>query len=622
MGTTATVAADCTPGTARMRSISSRWALGRRSAGILSAVRFSSVTRSPSARKPGLTPATLCSVRAKSSEPKRSASDSAICTTTSPRRRASGSRPAVAPRVLARITLPAATRVPRMAGARPNSRHVASARRDAKATTLQSRPSGSVIGLSAVSSAATSHRPSVPARSTAHTAPIADEQQALGEELPDNPHARGAEPEAHADLFLARARARQQQVREVRARDHEHQSGNPEQQQERRFVRFTQLRETRPAGMRGELELQVLRHADRRIRCGNRGPEDRRRHRGELRVGAIDGPAWLQPAEDAEPPCRSRIHPSLPIVAERRFGAERERDVERAADLETVKARGRDADDFGRTRVERDGASDDRGIAAVGPAPEAVPEDRARRAASAIVLRRQQPAGRGAHAERVEELAADPEALGETRLAAVGEVEGLPAPDEEAVEGVLPRLELAPDRLRHGRVPGLEIAARAVHVGQPDFEQARRIGDRQGAKTHGVHDLEERRVRADPEREREDRDQREAGIAAEETQRVAHVLRGVLEPASAPDVARRFLDLREVAQLAARGGGGVPRILPARDAVGRGHPQVRLELFPELGVPVLHGVSLPAVSRGCRSWPPRGFPSASARWRAGGVRPP
>ena len=63
-------------------------------------------------------------------------------------------------------------------------------------------------------------------------APVADEnperaadrrqQQALGEQLPDQRRARRADREPHRDLFLPRRRARQQQVGDVRADDQQH----------------------------------------------------------------------------------------------------------------------------------------------------------------------------------------------------------------------------------------------------------------------------------------------------------------------------------------------------------------------------------------------------------------
>ena len=97
------------------------------------------------------------------------------------------------------------------------------------------------------------------------------------------------------------------------------------------------------------------------------------------------------------------------------------------------------------------------------------------------------------------------------------------------------------------------------------------IRDRQRAEAHGVDDFEQRGVGADSEREREDRDEREAGVSAEASQRIPDVLHAFLEPAPAPHVAGRFADLCHVAQLAAGRGGRGLRRLATRDAVGGGH---------------------------------------------------
>jgi hypothetical protein len=63
-------------------------------------------------------------------------------------------------------------------------------------------------------------------------------------------------------------------------------------------------------------------------------------HRREVRRGLRLTPARFQSTEDAQPPRRPRIDESLPIVAEGRLSAERQRDIKRAADLETVEADG------------------------------------------------------------------------------------------------------------------------------------------------------------------------------------------------------------------------------------------------------------------------------------------
>jgi hypothetical protein len=78
-----------------------------------------------------------------------------------------------------------------------------------------------------------------------------------------------------------------------------------------------------------------------------------------VRRGLRLTPARFQSTEDAQPPRRPRIDESLPIVAEGRLSAERQRDIKRAADLETVEAERRNADDLDRFGTECDRLAND-----------------------------------------------------------------------------------------------------------------------------------------------------------------------------------------------------------------------------------------------------------------------
>ena len=72
---------------------------------------------------------------------------------------------------------------------------------------------------------------SAQARPTPRAPPSSDEQHALGEQLPDEPAAAGAERQADRDLAPARRGARQQQVGDVRARDQQHGADHAAEQQ-------------------------------------------------------------------------------------------------------------------------------------------------------------------------------------------------------------------------------------------------------------------------------------------------------------------------------------------------------------------------------------------------------
>ena len=82
-------------------------------------------------------------------------------------------------------------------------------------------------------------------------------------------------------------------------------------------------------------------------------------------------------------------------------------------------------------------------------------------------------------------------------------------------------------------------------------------GIRDRPKEHCVNDAEDRRVGADPEREREDGGCGEPFVPAQLTQGVSHVLRERIDERPAALIAIGFLDLLDSAELAASRGAGV-----------------------------------------------------------------
>jgi hypothetical protein len=114
-----------------------------------------------------------------------------------------------------------------------------------------------------------------------------------------------------------------------------------------------------------------------------------------------------------------------------------------------------------------------------------------------------------------------------------------------------------------------------------DDEELVRSGEGEWTEENAADDGEHRRVRADPERKRENGDGREERRASQRTYRVAEVERETLEPHPAPGFARRFFNVRNITELAPGGGECVVRRLAARDAIGDGHREVRADLFIE-----------------------------------------
>ena len=111
-------------------------------------------------------------------------------------------------------------------------------------------------------------------------------------------------------------------------------------------------------------------------------------------------------------------------------GTERDGDIEFAAHRHAVESGGRDADHLEGMAFERNGAADSSGSASVVGLPEAIAENCESRAASTIVIRREQAAGGGLQTKRVEEISAHPQAIGVLHHATFGKIEFLRAPGE------------------------------------------------------------------------------------------------------------------------------------------------------------------------------------------------
>src|SRR5262247_236703 len=163
--------------------------------------------------------------------------------------------------------------------------------------------------------------------------------------------------------------------------------------------------------------------------------------------GLFQRPARFQTSHHRQPPTGSGGE-TIVIASDERFGADRQRHIERPPDLQSEEARGRDPDDFKRTVVQRDLAANDVRVSAVLALPEAMTDDHARRAASALVVRQGEDAAqRRPDAQHVEKISAHPEGPSGSYLAALREVEPVCAPGEDTGKRLLPISDLLPDRI-------------------------------------------------------------------------------------------------------------------------------------------------------------------------------
>src|SRR5262249_17987809 len=115
----------------------------------------------------------------------------------------------------------------------------------------------------------------------------------------------------------------------------------------------------------------------------------------------------------------------------------------------------------------------------------------------------------------------------------------------------------------------------------PDPHQLLGAVIRQRAQQHTIHDAEDRRSRADAQRQGEHGDQAESRAAAQNAQAIANVLKQSAHPISSPDLSRHFLGQAYVALCAPGGIAGPARALPPRHPVLRRHAQVTLNFVVE-----------------------------------------
>jgi hypothetical protein len=330
---------------------------------------------------------------------------------------------------------------------------------------------------------------------------------AFGEDDANELPAARAECRTRGDLALPRRTACEHQVRQIRAADEQHEQRGRLQEEQRLTVPLARQRHT----LAGVERLQSIRTIDRHtfgwIGGWQRGVENRRRDGRQVRARAIERPIRFQPSHHDQKPLGARIEPAG-RAGRQRFGTKRRRHVESPADLETRELSGCDADNLVAVATEHELLADDAAVAAVLRLPERMAEhDRRVRAPFHVVAVVEHAAERRLDAERAEESAADENPRREARLLAVGaDARVARAPREDARECLLMPADLFPDPVGGAGVPHGRVAARALEVFNAQFRQIVRCRDRQRPPGDGLEQLKERRVGADAERKRQQRD--------------------------------------------------------------------------------------------------------------------
>src|SRR5262249_20496998 len=99
------------------------------------------------------------------------------------------------------------------------------------------------------------------------------------------------------------------------------------------------------------------------------------------------------------------------------------------------------------------------------------------------------------------------------------------------------------------------------------LHDALRVIDRQWAQGNSVKDRENRRVRPDPQRQRQSRNQSEAWVLQQHSRAVAQVLPQILNPSHAASVAPPLFRLLHAAESLESGNSRLFRIHPEADVL-------------------------------------------------------
>ena len=311
------------------------------------------------------------------------------------------------------------------------------------------------------------------------------EQRALDEQLPHDAGAARADGDANAELALADRGARQQHVRDVAARDDEQQAHGAEQ----RVEHAAEITHD-PVDDGDDLESVVRRVILRVLGCAPR-PDD-----VQLRLRRFRGDARPQVGlERAEAARRPRVAAALEVSRQPQVG-----DV-------PLESRRHDPDDRPRLAVEHHRPAEDAGIAGKEPDPRAVAHHRDARCARRRIAGIEGAADERGHTQERETVRGHPGHVEPLRPA-------IPDPERRVATGPDDVFEdgrglfLVVEKLGGGEVRTANDAVRRVLEDNVHQSLGPRVRER--VEDDVADDAVDHRHRADPQRERRDRDRGEA----------------------------------------------------------------------------------------------------------------
>ncbi len=327
------------------------------------------------------------------------------------------------------------------------------------------------------------------------------QHEALRQELTQHPHPVGPERRAHGHLALPRLGAREQQVRHVGAGDEQQETDRTEEQPDRASDGTDDF-----VGEREDHGVELhLNRVEPFARHGARDP-------AQLVGGLPHGRTRLQPA--------GRVKAVAAVIGGGRVHLQRRPQLRRfgvAKISRQHEARRHDADDLEGVAVDEDRSADDRGIGGVAPVPESVTKDDEPGTVGEVLLGRERAADHRRDAERRERVGADARARDALGFLAAGQVHLSFAPGRDLLQRPAAPAIVHDLALGH---PGL-VERRPL---APDHHRAIGLGPRQRPEEHGVEHAEDGGVGADPERERQDGNGREAWTAEERARPEPEVL--------------------------------------------------------------------------------------------------